>query len=107
MDADTKIFKTLICTDNAFFECDTILWHGEYWLVPEWLEDENKGKRQPVRIILLDNLPHQESRLESGHHFVLNEPIPKRVFDGQAPSEKPYRVINFPKVFYDIPPILN
>jgi len=106
MNVSKKIFKTSILMNNNFYTCDTIFWQGKYWLVPEWLENIDTKKRQPKRIILVENLRHQKLS-GSPHHFAVSEPIPKDIFDGKSPSRKPYQMINYPEVFYDTPEPLN
>lgn len=107
----SPIFKTLVMTDAVpghLLLCDTILWDERYWIVPEWLEDQTTGKRQPERIILLDNLKHTVAAPGSEHHFLLNDPIPKHVFSGQPQGGTSYLVIICPPIFLDtLPPLLH
>lgn len=100
----TPIFKTKLMTDaepGHLLICDTILLDGKYWIVPQWLEDKKTKKRQPERIILLDNLKYQISDPDSGHHFFLGEAIPKEIFCGELPAQTTYHVIIQPEVFVD------
>jgi hypothetical protein len=101
-----KILKTLITFTDAnlgiILKCDTIEFEGKYWLVPEWLENATTGKMQPLRIICLDLLPHQKTSLVD---FVLNDPIPKCVFDGEIPVETTlnFQIVESPQIWVDIP----
>lgn len=75
---------------GKIFKADVITHEGKSWIVPEWLENSATGKMKPVRLILLDSLPHQKIPVGAKDRpadFVLNKPIPMCVFDGQIPHE--------------------
>jgi hypothetical protein len=82
-----KIYTTAVSfsdvADGGIFKCDTIEYQGKMWLVPEWLENPKAGWTMPARIILLESLPHQTTTGNAFGDFVLNQPIPKAVFNGQ------------------------
>ncbi len=100
-----KILKTLVYfSGDLEFQgqicaMDTIEFEGKMWLVPVWLDNREEGFSYPARIILLDTLPHEKSRspLED---FLLTDPLPKAVFDGQVPpeSELDYVVVERPDI---------
>lgn len=66
--------------------CDTISHEGEFWIVPRWLIDPTKGVEYPERIIRLASIPHQKSDGKR-YDFLLNDPMPKAVFDGQPNAQ--------------------
>ncbi len=100
-----KIFKTglIISGDpesrGKLFKMDTIEYEGKMWLVPEWIDMRTEGYSMPVRIVCLDTLRHQPSQTKS-LDFLLNDPIPKAVLDGQIPpqSEADYLVLERPDI---------
>lgn len=104
-----KILKTLVTFNDSdlgkILECDTIEFKGKFWLVPEWLENATTGKMQPLRIICLDLLPHQNILHPHPANFVLNDPIPKCVFDGEIPVETTlnFQIVESPQIWIDIP----
>ena len=104
-----KIYKTLISFTDAhlgkIMRCDTIELDDNFWLVPEWRENTDTGKMKAARIILLSSLPHQKADAGIFGDFVLNEPIPKCVFDGITPSQTKldFHIVENPEIWVDIP----
>lgn len=94
---------------GKIFKVDVIKYKDKFWIVPEWLENKAIGKMKPVRLILLDSLPHQKipvSAKDRPADFVLNKPIPMCVFDGQIPHETTFEfhILENPQdVLIDIP----
>ena len=86
-----KILKALVffTDDNSgsLFTCDAIHREGKNWLIPKWLGTGDTPKAFPERFICIDNLRHQKIDNPNPHHFVLNEGIPKCVFDGVQPKD--------------------
>ena len=100
-----KIYKTMVAISGdpeyrgQILRMDTIQYEGKMWLVAMWLDSQSRGYSTPERIICLDTLPHQISRL--GYvDFVLNDPLPKSVLDGHIPekSEFEYVVVERPDI---------
>lgn len=88
--------------DGKLYKVDTIEHQGKMWIVSEWLDNPLAGLRKPTRIILLDLLPHQKS---SGGpaDFVLNDGMPKYIFDGQpprTPEDARFVVIERPDILF-------
>ena len=97
-----KIFQTLVFIKTAIRFYDTIFWNEKYWIVPRWLENKTLGIRKPKRVILLDDLAHEEASPEVSHHFVLKETIPIYILHGHIPKETKVHVIENPEVELDI-----
>jgi hypothetical protein len=78
---------------------DVIEHEGQFWLVPEWLENPIQRLRRPMRIVSLSRLPHQRMR-NADPEFVVNDAIPKSVFDGQIPpgQAETYLVVELPDI---------
>lgn len=95
-----KIYKSLVPMDNAICHVDTIEYQGLYWLVPEWLETPNREVKMPARIIRLLGIPHQQTIGGKFGDFVVSQPIPKAVWNGQVPPEQAnvYLVIDRPPI---------
>ena len=107
-----KILKTMIfftdVPDGTIHQCDTIEHEGHFWLVPQWLEARSEGWRRPTRIIRLDAFQHQDTRGGAVSDFVLNQGIPKAVFDGQIQSLVTAGVvIENPPIKVPIPPVVH
>jgi hypothetical protein len=102
-----KVFKTFVSTEGSpdIFEMDTIEHEGKKWLVPEWLEAPTLGWKKPARIICLDKLAYQKAPEGFGARFVLNNPIPKAVLNGEIPIQliSLYLVIERPEIYVLIP----
>lgn len=105
--ADMKILKTFVAVEgsNEISIADTIEHEGKLWLVPEWLEATEEGWRTPARIILMEDLKQQPAPKGYPADFLLNEPIPKSVFDGQTTDG--YTVVDRPGMRYPIPPAVH
>jgi len=84
---------------------DVIEHAGKSWLVPEWIDHKDEKSISPRRMILLETLPHQEL-LGYGPDFVVHNPVPKYVFDGQVPSQEAgtYVVVESPGIRFPIGP---
>lgn len=99
-----KILKTLMPSDEGLFLCDTIEYEGGLWLVPEWIDGiPSKGYSKPARIIQITYLP--KSGPFGKADFLLQNPLPKGVFEGNVPSElkSVYVVIENPDIVFEIP----
>lgn len=97
-----KIFSALIFHEegNGLFQADALCHEGKYWLVPNWVGTPASPKTNPVRLILIDSLPHN---LQFGSPFgdiVVNVPIPIAVYEGRVrPSpESGFVVIENPDI---------
>jgi len=101
----TKIFKTdlAISGDPALkgqiLRMDTIKYKDMFWLVGRWALEERGKWITPELLICLSTLAHQKSPHPNAD-FILNEPIPKAVLDGQIPKqlESAYDVVEYPEV---------
>jgi hypothetical protein len=86
---------------------DVIEFEGQFWLVPEWLDNTSLEVTMPVRIISLATIRH--SRSAGYPEFVVEDPIPKSVFDGliQSPEARGFVVRERPDIRFPIPPSLH
>lgn len=84
---------------------DVIEHAGKFWLVPEWINNQEQQSTTPRRMVLLETLPHQQL-LGYGPEFVVHNPVPKYVFDGQVPSQETgtYVVVESPGIRFPIEP---
>jgi hypothetical protein len=78
---------------------DVIEYEGEFWLVPEWLDNQLQKATMPLRIISLRTMTHHQMA-GMDPEFVVEWPVPKYVFDGRIPPEEAskYRVIESPGI---------
>ncbi|WP_157158778.1 hypothetical protein [Bradyrhizobium genomosp. III] len=101
---------TLIIQEGAVCQVafmDVVEFDGQFWLVPEWFENISLGVMRPVRIISLATIRH--TRSPGNPEFVVEDPIPKSVFDGltQLPEARGFDVRELPAIQFPIPPALN
>jgi hypothetical protein len=100
-----KIYKAMVIIASDVHETrmvDVIEHDGEFWLVPEWLDNQVRRLTKPLRIVSLRTLPHQ--RIAGKDHppdFVVNDPVPKYVFDGRTPPQEAdkYVVVEGPEIY--------
>jgi hypothetical protein len=81
------VFKTYLFfegfNDGSPYLIDTIFLDDTWWLVGSWLVPNATGEQVPERLVRLNGLPHEKA---SGQRwrFLLNNPLPKSVLDGEA-----------------------
>jgi hypothetical protein len=86
-----KVFKVIVqlADTSEVSMCDAIEFEGQTWLVPQWFEVPSESKTIPRRIIPLAKLRHQ--KMSSGNPYgadaLVNDPMPKALFDEQIPTE--------------------
>jgi hypothetical protein len=96
-----RLFRTEIPTDDgARVICDTIQHDGKLWLAPEWLEDPAKPYSKPVRLIGLSALKYRSIAMSSRVDFVLDQPVPVAVLQGQVPRAEaaPFVILEHPDI---------
>ena len=105
----TKVLKTIVIIQGEGISLyDTIEYEGKLWLVSKWLDIPSEGYSKPERIICLDALAHTNAVYNHDRSveadFVLDDPMPKSVFDGQLSEEQKeqYLVIENPEIFVDM-----
>ena len=91
--------------DGNIHRCDTIEYEGGLWLVPYWIENISEGYKSPVRIIRMDTLQFQRISGFGDSDFLLNDPIPKSVLDGQTHKQGSFSfvVVESPDIRVPIP----
>jgi len=88
--ADTRMFKVIVILDDGVSgPCSAVEYQGAIWLVPKWLPCPDEGYAKPERMIRLDQFRYQ--RLDppvvgegplAGADFVINDSIPRELFEG-------------------------
>ncbi len=87
IERDMEVLQTLVTfiEGGSLHVAKTIRYEGGLWIVLSWSQQQADGLIMPTRIIRIDKLPHQE--MAAGNHygvdFVLNDPLPKGLFDRQ------------------------
>jgi hypothetical protein len=90
-------------TIHAHSIVDVIEHAGQFWLVPEWLENHVRRVRRPARMLPLSTVAHD--RMPGfDPEFLVTETIPKDVFDGRLSGEAAarYRVAEFPEIEFPL-----
>lgn len=87
---------------------DVIEHKDSFWLVPEWLDNSARTVCRPTRIISLARLRHHQTP-GGNPEFLVEDPIPKYVFNGQIPPEQAdmYGVVEYPEIDIPVGPRLN
>ena len=78
-----KYLSILVIVNGELLTFEGLAFEDKLWLVPLWFEDKEQKASKPVRMIRFDNLPHEESKA-TGHDYILHQPIPRAVLDGQT-----------------------
>jgi hypothetical protein len=104
----TIIRKAMVVLDSGLYKSDVIEHDGLFWLVPEWLDLPAQGVTMPRRIVSLATMAHQRHE-GADPEFVVNNPIPKAVFEGRAPSllADRYGVQELPEIRIPLPKRAN
>lgn len=106
-----KIRKAHLIVKGKLYEhqlMDVIEYEGGFWLVPEWLDNRSLKLTRPLRIISLATMVHH--RMEGQNpEFLVENPVPKYVFDGRVPPEEAdkYIVVENPDVAFHRDPSMN
>jgi hypothetical protein len=99
---DNKPITVMVFLDQddsgGIYQMECIEREGKTWLVPLWLEPLSKEYRTPGRLILLDNLPHQDNGPDSPFgRYTLNIALPKAFLSlGQLQATPPFVVVDLP-----------
>jgi len=104
MTSETRLTQTLVVSEDGLYSCGTLVFDGEIWLVPEWIDDTPSiGFSKPARVIRL--LAVQASPPDSGAEFVMPGKLPKCVFDGETSSAEgiDYEILYLPDFFVELP----
>jgi hypothetical protein len=97
----------IIAEGGSIYMSDTVSHEGGLWLVPAWSDPQADGLIYPNRLIRIDRLRLQ--KLAAGNHYgadyVLNDPMPKWLFDHAIPPELEGRfdVIERPNLGFEPP----
>lgn len=100
-----KVYTTKVLLDDGISHFDTIEYEGGRWLVPGWIDSQSEGWSMPERIIRVDLLPGGKAGASSAADFLLHDPIPRSLLNGQIPKELEGRVsvIELPDIRIYIP----
>jgi hypothetical protein len=80
-----KYISVLVIVDGELQTYEGLVYENKLWIVPLWFEDKEQKASKPVRMIRFDNLHHDAGMATAtGHDYILNQPIPKAVLDGQT-----------------------
>jgi hypothetical protein len=98
------IKKTLVWTEDGKIEAvDTIENDKKLWLVPFWSDLPGQKLTRPGRLIRIDSLSYQKNQTHPNVAFVLNEILPKSLFDPTF-SEKQktqFEVVELPDIWFE------
>lgn len=78
------LFVVAVMCENSVLNVDGMSYENKLWLVPKWLDYPLEKMSKPERMIRFDNLPFDQLEANSLHDFLLQEPIPKAVLDGET-----------------------
>jgi hypothetical protein len=79
-----KLFSAAVPVSNKVRTVDAIEYAGTLWLVTHWVDSPDESMTMPARLVCLSLLPYQKTE-GSLHDYVLNKPLPKEIFDLDAP----------------------
>jgi hypothetical protein len=104
--AEVKRLKALVQVEgmNGLHRADVIQYEGKHWIVPYWLDSPVEKVTRPLRIIQIESIQHQKIDDKPEFQFVINQPIPKDVFEhGQVQQGSKYVVVESPDIAFPIP----
>ena len=78
------VFIVAVMCENSILNVDGMTYEKKLWLVPKWLHYPLEKMSKPERMIRFDNLPFDSIDGNSLHDFLLQEPIPRAVLDGET-----------------------
>lgn len=79
--------KARFPTDGGtIMDADVIEHEGKLWLVPFWLDNLALGYTTPARIVRFDNRPHQDLRHTDFGCYLINDPLPRALFEAPTPQ---------------------
>ncbi|HEY5379911.1 MAG TPA: hypothetical protein VIJ78_10300, partial [Pseudolabrys sp.] len=101
-----KIFKATVIVGGAIHKSDAIEYEGKLWLVPHWLDMPAQGVTMPARIIRFDNRQYSDVRGTNLGDFVVNDSMPKELFDHQTPRQPiaGYEYLEMPEIRIPLAP---
>lgn len=82
------IYRCTFATKDGIYTVDVIEHAGEFWLVPEWIDNLAKGTSSPARIIRLNSVPHKKHLGAPIGDFWIPFGVPKALILGPYPSEE-------------------
>jgi hypothetical protein len=102
-----KMFSALvqIAEDSKICKCEVSEYEGKLWIVADSLENIVTGKITLSRLIFFENLKHQKKvdHPKMFVDFLVNDPIPICVFDGQIPPGTNFQVLELPLITAEVP----
>lgn len=78
------LFIVMVMCENSILNMDGLRYEEKLWLVPEWHDYPQEKVSKPARMIRFDNLPFEQLDENSLHDFLLKQPVPRAVLDGQT-----------------------
>jgi hypothetical protein len=96
--------ETAIVNDEAsLHQMQVVRWRGRLWIVPEWIDEPERGLQKPARLICLDGLEHRDHPDRPFRYSVV-APIPRSVLDGRHPAPQflGFEVIEAPDVTWPL-----
>lgn len=87
-----NILRAMFVANDGVYHIDVIDHAGEFWLVPEWLDNPAEGWSKPARIIRLNSVPHKKTLGGSLGDFHILSVVPKAALFGPYPYTGPLPV---------------
>lgn len=104
-DDPSFVWKAMIRIDSQLAIMDVIRHEERFWLVPDWWQSTSAGWRMPDRIVAIDSMAHDHVPQNKDWQFLINNPVPKLVFEAAHHSQIPdgYEVAIRPNIRLQIP----
>ena len=85
--SNTRIYRAVFPVHDGIYTVDVIEHEGEFWLVPEWIDNRETGTSSPARIIRLNSVAHRKNLTGRRRQFEVLFGVPKALIFGPYPSE--------------------
>lgn len=86
VDRTLMIYRATFPTSDGIYTVDVIEHDGEFWFVPEWIDNPAKGTSSPARIVRLNSVPHRKHLGAKTGDFSIPFGVPKALIFGPYPS---------------------
>lgn len=88
-----EIYRATFIASDGIYTVNVIFWEGDFWLVPQWLDNPSEKWSKPARIIRLNSIPHQKCLGNQRGDFLIPPSVPKAAIFGPYPYAGPLPVV--------------
>lgn len=87
-----------VATGSMVRNVDAVEFRGKIWLVPSWIDRDDSEWSRPLRLIRIDNHPHQ--RPAGQWDLLVTAPMPSILLDDPSATDSRYELFELPPVLF-------